>query len=294
MHYFITWWIFFNEFWCNGLLICVPFIYKKYFWVQVHFKLNSKDIFMCSFEEIYTGWPRKNATPTINYLKKTRDRINKLYALLHIKFFFQQDDTKIINFDEGILILWLFFWGNVIFKICHFCLKSHNWLPKIFHCLASPGKVSALALKNEDSMNKEKHSLCNSAVLQYGEGIQRNSSLPQLWLLIQKKQNLKWHCFRKNGSRIKTPSSKSLILVSFCWKKDFLRIYALTNLSWSLISLKLVIIGVAFFLGHPVYHNDNLRNVVLYICFLDGFLFSQRYLQNKLITLILEYHNTAQ
>ena len=40
----------------------------------------------------------------------------------------------------------------------------------------------------------------------------------------------KLHCFRKYGSRIKTPSSKSLILVSFYWKKTFLRIYALTNL----------------------------------------------------------------
>ena len=65
------------------------------------------------------------------------------------KLFSQQDDTKIINFDEGILILstWQFFWGNVIFKICHFCLKSHNWRQKILHSLASPGKVSTLALK---------------------------------------------------------------------------------------------------------------------------------------------------
>ena len=30
--------------------------------------------------------------------------------------------------------------------------------------------MSALALKNEDSMNKEKHSLRNSPVLQSGEG----------------------------------------------------------------------------------------------------------------------------
>ena len=51
------------------------------------------------------------------------------------------------------------FLGNIIFKICHFCLKSHNWRTKNFHCLDPPGKVSALALKNEDSMNKEKHAL---------------------------------------------------------------------------------------------------------------------------------------
>ena len=41
-------------------------------------------------------------------------------------------------------------------------------VPKVFHCLASPGKGSVLALKNEDSMNKEKHLLCNFAVLQSG------------------------------------------------------------------------------------------------------------------------------
>ena len=69
---------------------------------------------------------------------------------MRIEFFSQQNDTKIINFDEGVLILWPFFWGN----FQNFCLKSHNWRTKNFHCLAPPGKVSALALKNEDSMNK--------------------------------------------------------------------------------------------------------------------------------------------
>ena len=87
-----------------------------------------------------------------------------------IKFFSHKDDTKIINFDEGVLNLWPFFWGNVNFKICHFRLKSHIDVPKIFHCLAPAGKVSALELKNEDNMNKEKHLLRNSAVLQSGKG----------------------------------------------------------------------------------------------------------------------------
>ena len=32
--------------------------------------------------------------------------------------FFQQNDTTIKDFDEGVLILEQFFWGNVIFKIC--------------------------------------------------------------------------------------------------------------------------------------------------------------------------------
>ena len=156
----------------------------------------------------YTGWPRKNATPTINDFKKTKDRINKLCPFLCLKkIFFQQDDIKIINFDEGVLILWPFFWGNVIFKICHFCLKSHNWCPKIIHCLASPGKVSALALKNSKTA-WIKRSIHYYAALQSGEGTQRNSSiLPQSWFLIQKKSILKMTLLQKNGSRIKTPSS---------------------------------------------------------------------------------------
>ena len=58
---------------------------------------------------LYTGWPRKNATLTINNFKKTRDRMKKLCPLLRIKFFFQQEDTKIVNFDEGVLILEPFF-----------------------------------------------------------------------------------------------------------------------------------------------------------------------------------------
>ena len=35
--------------------------------------------------------------------------MKKLCALLRIKFFFQQDDTKIVNFDESVLILLPFF-----------------------------------------------------------------------------------------------------------------------------------------------------------------------------------------
>ena len=86
--------------------------------------------------------------------------MRKLCTLMRIVFFSQQNYIKIINFDEGVLILWPFFWGNVIL---HFCLKSHNWRTANFRCLAHPGKVSALALKNEDSTNKEKHSLRNFA-----------------------------------------------------------------------------------------------------------------------------------
>ena len=68
----------------------------------------------------HTGWPPKNATLKINNFKKTRDRMKKLCALSRIKFFSQQDDTK----NAKVTIYGM----------------------KIFHCLASPGKLSALAL----------------------------------------------------------------------------------------------------------------------------------------------------
>ena len=48
------------------------------------------------------------------------------------KYFFQQNDTKINNFDEGVLILEPFFWGNVIFKMCLFCIKSHDLVKEEF------------------------------------------------------------------------------------------------------------------------------------------------------------------
>ena len=56
---------------------------------------------------VYTGWHRKNATLTINNFKKKREK--EMCALMCIEFFSQQNDTKIINFDEGVLILWPFF-----------------------------------------------------------------------------------------------------------------------------------------------------------------------------------------
>ena len=114
------------------------------------------------------------------------------------RIFSHQNDTKIINFDEGVLILWPFFWGNVIFKICHFCLKSHHWRTANFNCLAPAGKVSALALKNVDNMNKENHSLRNFAALQnVGIFTFLNCYFFQLYLSVhQMLCRYKWHACR--------------------------------------------------------------------------------------------------
>ena len=63
-------------------------------------------------------------------------------------FFFLQNDTKINDFDEGILILEPFCWGNVIFKICSFCIKSHFWGREEFLWVA-PLDCNAAKLRNE-------------------------------------------------------------------------------------------------------------------------------------------------
>ena len=55
------------------------------------------------------------------------------------KILFKQNDTKINDFDEDVLILELFFWGNVIFKIGFFRNKSHYWGKEELLWVASPG-----------------------------------------------------------------------------------------------------------------------------------------------------------
>ena len=59
-------------------------------------------------------------------------------ALMNITFFFLQNDTKIIDFYEGVLILEPCFWGMVIFKICSFRIKSHVWGKEEFLWVAPP------------------------------------------------------------------------------------------------------------------------------------------------------------
>ena len=53
-------------------------------------------------------------------------------------FFFQQSDTKIKDFDDGVLIPEPFFWGNVIFKMWSFCIKSHVRSREEFLWVAPP------------------------------------------------------------------------------------------------------------------------------------------------------------
>ena len=64
-------------------------------------------------------------------------------------FFFLQNETKINDFDEGVLILEPFLWGNVISKICSFCIKSHVWGIWRISLSSSPGLYNAAKLRNE-------------------------------------------------------------------------------------------------------------------------------------------------
>ena len=165
---------------------------------------------------------------------------------MHRKFFFQQN-------DEGVLILEPFSWSNVIFEICFFCIKSHDWCNEEFLWVPSPDCNTA-ELCNEcfslfmlSSFYKERANALPGGAKQW------KFSVRQLWLLRQKWQILKMTLPQKNSHRIQTPSSKLMILVSSCWKKNFIRNNGHSLFILSLVFLKSLIVSVAFFLGHPVY-----------------------------------------
>ena len=173
----------------------------------------------------YTGWPRKNATLTINNFKKTRDRIKKVVCIIAYKILFPARWPKIVNFDEGVLILWPFFWGNVIFKICPSISKVTIYVPKISIVWLPRVKCLLLLWKAKPAWIKRS---IHYVTLQYYNPGELLKEIPPY--LKQKEHILKMTLLQKNGSRIKTPSSKSLILVSFCRKNNILLINALTNL----------------------------------------------------------------
>ena len=111
-----------------------------------------------------------------------------------IEFYSQQNDTKIIKFNEGVLNLCPFFWGNVISKLATSVSKvtidvpqiSIFWLPP-----PPPPPVKCLLLlcfENEDRMNKEKHSLCNFAVLQ-SQGSYSKKFLPTSIVTFDREAN---------------------------------------------------------------------------------------------------------
>ena len=162
---------------------------------------------------VYTGWPRKNAAITINNFKKTRDRMKKLCTLYCTKLFSQQDDPKIVNFDEGVLILWPFFGGNVIFKICPSISKVTIYVPK-FAIVWFP-RVKCLLLLCKAKPAWIKRSIHYVTLQHYnpGEILKEIPPYTSNVTFGTKGANFENDIASEKWSRIKTPSSKSLILV---------------------------------------------------------------------------------
>ena len=157
-----------------------------------------------------------------------------------------------VIFDEVVLILEPFFWSNVIFKLSSIVSKVRiEVMRNSFECL-----LGIVTLQNY-VMNSSLYS-CSLRFYKArantlpGGAKQWKFSVRQSWLLRRKWQILKITLPQKNDHRIQTPSSKLMILVSYCWKKNFIRNNGHSLFILSLVFLKSLIVSVAFFLGHPV------------------------------------------
>ena len=142
--------------------------------------------------------------------------------LMRRKFFFQQNYTKINDFGEDVLILEPVFWGNIIFKICFFGIKSHDWGREEFF-----EQFPQIVTLQSYVINASLYSRCLRFFLQsksrhFTRESQTMGYLRYFW--DRSGKFWKWHW-------IKTPSSKLIILVSPWRKKNVLRINAFTNLS---------------------------------------------------------------
>ena len=169
-------------------------------------------------------------------------------------FFLKQNDTKISDFDEGVLILEPFLWSNIIFKICFFCIKSHDRGNEEFLWVPSLGCNTA-ELRNECFSLFTLSSFSQSKSKHFTQGSQTNWNFRYVNCDFWDRSGKfwKWHCLKKTANRIQTPSSKLMILVSSCWKKNFIRNNRHSLFILSLVFLKSLIVSVAFFLGHPVF-----------------------------------------
>ena len=166
--------------------------------------------------------------------------------------FFLQNDTKINDFDEGILNLEPFSWGSVIFKIFSFCIKSHVWGREEFLWVASPDSHSA-KLRNECLLfihagfalqNKSRH---------FTRGSQ---TMENIWYVncdfwdrkanLENDKSWKWHCLRKTATESKRLPQNERFWCHLAQKRI---LYAIMHTTFSfcpLVFLKLLIISVAF------------------------------------------------
>ena len=160
------------------------------------------------------------------------DKIKLVSALMNRSVFFLQSGTRINDFDEGVLILEPFFWGNVIFKMCSFCIKSHVWGREEYLWVAPPD-CNAAKLRNECISLLFMRALLYKARAHnnFYPGKPHNGKFSvrvtfeiegQIWELTLP---------QKIGHRIKMSSSKlTTILVSSCWEKH---LYAIMHTTFS-------------------------------------------------------------
>ena len=95
------------------------------------------------------------------------------------------------NFDEGVWILWPFFWGNVIFKICPSISKASIYVRKFSIVWLTRVNCQLLLCKAKPAwIIKTSNHYITLQHYNPGGATQRNSSLPQTWLLIQKDEIL--------------------------------------------------------------------------------------------------------
>ena len=186
--------------------------------------------FTNQFQHYYTGWPRKNATLTINNFKKTRDRMEKLCALLHIKNIPSKMTPRSLILMK---VFWFYGRFSEAMSFSRFALLSQNsqftfrkfsivWLPWV-KCLLLLCKAKPAWIKRSIHYVTLQHYNLGELLREIPPYLKRD-----FW--YKKEQILKMTLPPKNGPRINTPLSKSLILVSFCWEKNVLLLNALTNL----------------------------------------------------------------
>ena len=122
-------------------------------------------------------------------------------------FFFLQNDININDFDEGVLILEPFFWGNVILKSCSFCIKSqwHVWGREEFLWVAPPDYTAAKLYIRNASLYYSCWLCFTKQELTIYPGKPHNGkfSVHKLWLLRYKDKSWKWHCLRKTATESK-------------------------------------------------------------------------------------------
>ena len=137
-------------------------------------------------------------------------------------------------------------------KICFFCIKSHNWGTEEFRWVAPP-ECNTAKLCNEcfplftlSSFYKARTDTLP------GEAKQWNIFRTTIVTFGIEVANFENYIASENGHRIKTAFIKINDLGVILLEKNSMRHNAHNFFVLSLVFLKLLIVGVAFFLGHPV------------------------------------------